>query len=446
MILKAKLSGKVGYVVADARTGAVLEERNQGLALPPASVTKAVTALYALDRLGPGFRFRTRLVADGTVSNGRLRGNLILVGGGDPTLDTDALGDMARQLKAAGVREVTGKFLVYGGVLPTIPSIDPGQPVHVSYNPAVSGLNLNYNRVHFEWKRQSGNYALKLDARARRYSPQVAIAKMRVVDRSLPVYTYASKSRHDEWTVARGALGNAGSRWLPVRKPGLYAAEVFQNLARAHGVSVPRAKVMTRPPLGTTLVEHKSAPLRDILRAMMKFSTNLTAEVVGVMASNIKGGSVKTLKSSANKMTAWARKSLGMRTAKFVDHSGLGGASRVSATDMVTALRMAAKSNNIRGIFKDIPMRNDKGDIVENHPVKVRAKTGTLNFVSALAGYASAADGRELVFAIFTADVQRRNQIKRSDGDVPEGTRAWRARSRRLQIQLLDRWGRTYAV
>ena len=75
---------------------------------------------------------------------------MILAGGGDPVLNTDALGDMARRLKAAGIREISGKFLVYGGALPNVAEIDKSQPDHVSYNPAISGINLNYNRVHFE--------------------------------------------------------------------------------------------------------------------------------------------------------------------------------------------------------------------------------------------------------------------------------------------------------
>ena len=92
VISASGLTGKVGFVVADAKTGKILESRNPVLSLPPASVTKSVTALYALDALGSAHQFRTRLIADGSISNGRLRGNLILSGGGDPTLDTDGLG------------------------------------------------------------------------------------------------------------------------------------------------------------------------------------------------------------------------------------------------------------------------------------------------------------------------------------------------------------------
>ena len=445
LIKNAKLTGKTGFVVADARTGEVLEARNPLLALPPASVTKSVTALYALDRLGAGYRFRTRLMATGPVSGGVLRGDLVLVGGGDPTLDTDALGEMARQLRDRGVRQVSGRFLVHAGALPAIPYIDSAQPVQVGYNPTISGLNLNFNRVHFEWKRQAGGYALTMDARARKYNPQVTVARMRVVDRALPVYTYADKGGADHWTVARTALGKAGSRWLPVRKPEAYAAEVFQSVARAHGVRLDKVATTSGATRGTVLVERQSAPLREVLRGMLKYSTNLTAEVVGLTASAAGGRAPASLRASARQMNDWARDRLGMKNATFVDHSGLGGASRVSATDMVKALVAEYRHGELAPILKPIPMRGRDGKVIKNHPVKVRAKTGTLNFTSALAGYMVAPDGRELAFAIFSADVPRRDRLTAADGDIPEGSRGWKKRARRLQLQLIERWGAAYS-
>lgn len=444
LIAKADLSGKIGFVVADARTGEVLELHSPLLSLPSASVTKAVTAVYALDRLGAGYRFRTRLVATGQISNGRLNGDLILVGGGDPTLDTDGLGEMARDLKAAGLRETTGKFKIQSNVLPAIPSINPGQPDHVGYNPAISGLNLNFNRVHFEWKRKAGGYDVTLDARAQKYRPAVAIAQMQVVDRSMPVYTYSDKGGADRWTVARGAFGKAGSRWLPVRKPDLYAAEVFQTLALSHGIDLPRAEVETGQPDGTILAERASPELRAILKGMLRYSTNLTAEVVGLTASSAGGTRPGSLDESAAAMTDWARLRLGVRKARFVDHSGLGDASRISASDMVKALVTVRSNGLLQGMLKTIPVRDENGKVDKAHPIAVRAKTGTLNFVNTLAGYMVGADERELAFAIFTADLPRRSLIDRSDGDIPEGTRAWTARSRRLQMQLIKRWGLTY--
>lgn len=443
LISQANITGEVGFTVADVRTGAVLEARDGALALPPASVTKAVTALYALERLGPEYRFRTRLIATGTLRNGRLDGDLILAGGGDPTLDTNGLADMAAQLREAGVREVTGRFLVFGNALPSLTEIDPIQPDHVGYNPAISGLNLNFNRVHFEWKQQSGSYALSMDARSDKHRPAVRIAKMRISDRDVPVYTYSSDGGTDRWTVARSALGRGGSRWLPVRKPELYAAEVFQSLAAAQGIRLSRGELTRTQPRGTILVEKRSESLKEILRGMLKFSTNLTAEVVGLTAT---GSGATTLEGSAAEMTRWARRQLGMRNSTFVDHSGLGGASRVTAEDMVTALLRVRRETDLASILKSVSMRNSKGQPIKDHPVKIRAKTGTLNFVTALAGYMTTRDGRELAFAIFAADVPRRSRITAADGDVPPGTAGWRGRARKLHLRLIDRWGAAFTA
>ncbi|MGB8624191.1 MAG: D-alanyl-D-alanine carboxypeptidase, partial [Paracoccaceae bacterium] len=213
LISQARLGGKVAFVVADARTGKVLEAKNPLLPMPPASTAKTITTLYALDTLGAGFRFRTQLVATGPLRGGIVQGDLVLVGSGDPVLDTDDLGELAASLKAAGVREVSGGFYYFDRTLPRVRAIDPGQPAHVGYNPAVSGLNLNFNRVHFEWKRASGGWDVTMDARTARLRPEVSIARMHVVNRQAPVYTYADRKGVDDWTVASAALGKGGARW-----------------------------------------------------------------------------------------------------------------------------------------------------------------------------------------------------------------------------------------
>ncbi len=204
LVQQARLKGEVVFAVADVATGEQLEALGGQQTLPPASVAKALTALYALDVLGPDFRFETKLVADGPIENGILKGDLILVGGGDPLLDTDALATMAANLREAGISEVRGAFKVYDGALPYVFSIDPGQPDHVGYSPAISGISLNFNRVHFEWKRATTGYDVTMDARSARYNPAVDMAAMRVENRSLPIYTYQSSARQDRWTVAKG--------------------------------------------------------------------------------------------------------------------------------------------------------------------------------------------------------------------------------------------------
>lgn len=443
LVKASGLSGRLSYAVAHGQTGQMLEIKDEIGGLPPASVMKAITATYALETLGAGHRFETRVLATGPVAGGVVQGDLVLVGGGDPTLDTDGLVALVAALKGAGVRKVAGRFLVWGGALPYVPEIDTAQPDHVGYNPAISGLALNFNRVHFEWKRTGNGWGVSMDARSKRVQPAVRIARMAIVDRSLPIYTYREVNGVESWTVARGALGKGGSRWLPVRHPDLYAAEVFRVLARAQGIELPEEARATALPEGQVLARRESDSLDVVLRDMLKHSTNLTAEMVGMAASQKRSGAVADLKASAREMQRWAETRLGMANPTFVDHSGLGEDSRITAAGMVSALLVARKLG-LKPLLKEVAMRDAKGKVDKNHPLKVAAKTGTLNFASSLAGFVTTPKGGELVFAIFSVDPKRRAAIKEAERENPPGAPQWNKKAKALQRALLERWGKAY--
>src|SRR5690606_25785716 len=100
----------------------------------------------------------------------------------------------------------------------------------------ISGLNLNFNRVHLDWRGGAAAPVLALEARGARLSPRAYTIGIRVVPRAAPLFDYDDSGAREEWTVAAGALRQPGSRWLPVRHPALYAGDVFQTLARAEGL------------------------------------------------------------------------------------------------------------------------------------------------------------------------------------------------------------------
>lgn len=446
LIADAGLGGAVSFAVADLATGRMLEDRQPGLAQSPASVAKAVTALYAMQTLGQTHRFRTELIATGPMRNGRIEGDLVLAGGGDPLLDTDALSDLIAAAKAEGLREVSGSLRVWDGALPRIDRIDAGQPDHVGYNPAIGGLNLNFNRVHFEWVRGAQGYEVTMEARARRLSPAVDIARMEISDRRVPVYSYRQEGGIDRWSVARAALGNGGSRGLPVRRPSAFAQEVFVTLARSHGIVLRSGDPVAARPEGAVIARHESAELRDVMRGMLRFSTNLTAEAAGLAASVRLGGAPGGLAASGARMAGWASARYGVNGARFADHSGLGYASAISARDMVQLLVRSGQEAALRPILRGFPLRDADGTDIPEARIAVAAKTGTLNFVSALAGYVRAADGRDLAFAIFTGDTARRDAVPPEARERPEGARGWARRSRRLQQGLILRWADVYGA
>lgn len=446
LVARARLDGQVAFAVADAASGLWLEGMNADVPATPASVAKAITALYTLDVLGPGHRFATRLIATGPVANGRIDGDLVLAGGGDPTLDTNDLAAMAAALKAQGISGCSGRFIVAEGYLPRVHSIDAGQPDHVGYSPAVSGIALNFNRVHFEWRRAGSDYKVTMDARSDRYRPDVSFARMELAERRVPVYTYRDTGAQDAWSVARPALGKGGARWLPVRKPGLYAGDVFRTLAAAEGIVLGAPQVVGQLPPGAALVTHKSAPLREICVGMLRYSNNLIAEMIGMSATRARLGAARSLRASAAEMNVWARGALEAEGFDLVDHSGLGGDSRMTAEAMVKALVEAHRHATLAPILKKIVMKDSRGRPVKDHPLEVRAKTGTLNFVSGLAGYLTAPDGTVLAFAIFAEDEATRARISRANRESPQGARSWNTRAKKLQQSILERWAALYGT
>lgn len=431
------LPGLSTYVVADARTGEVLDAVNPHLLLPTASVAKFVTAEYALETLGASRRFETQIRATGPMTGGRIDGDLVLVGGGDPMLDSDDLNDMVKTLIAAGLREVGGRLLVYRGPLPLVPRIDPGQPEYLAFNPAVAGLNLNFNRVYFEWKRAGDGYATRMDARGAAVQPLIPMTRMEVVERPGPVFDFQGGAGHENWSVARGALGKDGARWLPVRHPGLYAGYALAGLLDEAGVRIGPPEIVAAVPPSTVLASNLSLPLDRIVRSMLYFSTNLIAEVLGLNATVARGHAPASLAASASHMNSWMKERFAAKAPHFADHSGLGDHSRASAADLVAALVGVGPDSSLAGLMRKAPMPKGSGE------VDVRAKTGTLNFVSGLAGFARAG-GRDLAFAIQAADMVSRRAIPPAERERPPGARGWATRARYQEHQLIAEWTRRY--
>ena len=436
-LLKASgLASMTGFALLDVASGKVLEGFQQNLMLPPASVTKLFTALYALDTLGPDFVFETKLVATGPLSNGRLQGDLLLVGSGDPHLDTDQLADMVKSLRDQGVQAVDGRFLVVGTALPPLHEIDIAQPDFVGYNPSISGTNLNFNRVYFEWKQGAEGLDLSLQARSDGHSPKVHSVHIEAVDRAGPLFTYSSNRAEDYWTVAAPALAQPGGRWLPVRNPEAYVAEVFRALAAQYGLDLPLGEIAGKAQSGTIMASHRSIPLAKLVRSMLLFSTNLTAEVLGLTATQALGVRVRSLKESAATMSEWARRHLQLQRGNFINHSGLSDKCLISAEEMAKALAVPGTYVALKGLMKVTG--------IEGSPAVIQAKTGTLNFCKALAGYIDAPSGRRLAFAIFSTDLAKRANFYGDEDERPSGSKAFSNKARQLELAMLKRWVEEY--
>lgn len=424
LIAALRKTGRLGYVALSAADGAVLAEDQADLAMAPASTLKTVTALYALDRLGRDHRFVTRVLRDGD--------RLVLAGGGDPVLDTDSLAVLAKDtavaLAATGAPPPT-RFEVWGGALPSISQVVEKQADYLAYNPALSGMVLNYNRVHLGWAPAPAGPVITFTAEAAQRAPAVAGFALDLVERSQPLFDYHPDDAVERWSVSAKAIKGKGARWLPVRRPELYAGEVFRSLCAAEGLKLPAPRTAATAE-GQELARHIGEPLEDILRKMLKYSTNVTAEVVGLTASG-----AADLPASAGAMEQWLRTQGVGGNFHFRDHSGLSPDNSASARVLAETLRGPGRHMALASL-----LRREVIEFKGEKPVPGRnvvGKTGTLNFVSNLVGYAEN-DGRAVIFAVLTDDPARHAE---TDGmEAPKGIHGWLARSRTVQRLLIRRW------
>jgi len=402
-------------------------------------VTKAITSVYAREVLGPDYRFTTRVMATGSVVNGKLQGDLYLVGGGDPALDTDELAGLATALVAKGIRAISGRFYVDGSALPMIPEIDDSQPDYLGYNAAISGLNLNFNRVYFEWKLAQNEYRLSLDARAERHTPPVKWVGISAENRQAPIFKYSTVSGHDRWSVARSALGKGGGRWLPVRQPADYVGDVFKTLAAQAGLHLPAHKHGITPRTAVELARFESEKLDDVIRWLLKYSNNMTAECLGLTTTQKLGRSPRNLGESAATMDSWAAKNLGGITPGFINHSGLTDKARISPAEMAGMLSQPLAKHHLSGLLKPYRLRDSTGADMNTGGVRIVAKTGSLNFTHALAGYLEKGDAK-YPFAIFASDLAARARIPMAQRERPRGAKTWGGKAKRQEMAILRNW------
>ena len=364
----------------------------------------------------------------------------MLAGGGDPVFDTDALAGLAAALRERGLVGVDGRLLVADGALPAVAEIDAGQPAEAAYNPAIAGINLNFNRVFLAWK--AGGDRLAFSA------PDTDGGGVAMADFGAELSDGAPAHRleagREIWTLPRGGVQRQGSIWLPVRAPAAYSGAAFAALAGGAGLKLPAPEVVAAAPDAGVLAVHDSPPLTPMLRDMLLYSTNLTAEVVGLRASQARGLAPDGLAASGAAMTAWARTRFGIRDALLVNHSGLSDATRITPADLVAVLRQA-EALGLPELLKPRPIL-DAGAAAARRPgASVVCKTGMLDFVSGLAGYLTG-KRRRLAFAILAADTgPSRGRSRRRAGRSAGRQRPGRRRARGQEQALLRRWAALYA-
>jgi len=349
-----RLGGRVNAQIVDVATGAVLFEQSADRAVVPASAAKLATALAVQIAVEPGLRLTT------SVRSGSTPGEVVLVGGGDPTLSS-ALGagvypgaatmaDLARQVIAAAGAPVTA--VVVDSTLYTGPTTGPGWGVG--------------------------------DAPSRYAAPITA--------------TMVDAGRRDP-------------RDEGVRS-GVPDLDAGRALAAALGVPDVQVGAGTAPPGARLLGEISSAPVERIVEQMLSLSDNVLAEALARQVALAVGEPASFDGAAAAVRSTLEQAGFDLSGAVLRDGSGLSTANRLSPALLSDILATAAGAPLTpgRGLLAGLPVAAYDGTLFERFGQSpaagvVRAKTGTLNGVSALAGVVETAGGRLLVFVLVADQV-----------------------------------------
>ncbi len=384
----AALGSRVNVSVADVVTGESLYAKGGDDATVPASVTKLATGVTVLKARGPGHRIATRAVA------GASPGEVVLVGGGDPTLAVDKNGFYPGAARLDALAAQVKQAL--GGTAPTRVVVDstlfPG-PVHGP------GWDADIPTGGFG----ASITALMTDG-ARR---DPVGARKNFAD------SHGAATRYAEPDLA---AGRSFARLL-----GLPQGGVVRGTAPAAG----GATAAGTPAPGTELGKVESLPMVRLVDIMITDSDNVIAEALARQVALARNQQASFAGGAAAMDEVIGELGLPADEISLADGSGLSRSNRISPSLLTDLIAVAGNGTHpeLTAIFGGLPVAAWSGTLGTRYESTetaagagvVRAKTGTLTGVHAIAGLVTTRDGRLLTFAVLT---------DRAPAGDPEVTRA----------------------
>jgi D-alanyl-D-alanine carboxypeptidase/D-alanyl-D-alanine-endopeptidase (penicillin-binding protein 4) len=396
---------------------------NAGKLVMPGSTMKVVTAAAAAERLGWDHRFETRVVTTAPVEAGVLRGDLVVIGGGDPGISerSDQPGPlrvMARQVRESGVTRIEGGVIGHDDLFDDQGLGDGWTLDNLPYGYAAPVSALTYNEGSVDLVISAGSKAgdpVAIQVRPEGAELHIDNRLVTVAETAAGMLTLHRRPGTLRVTVQGQIPAKAESfaRTASVENPTAFFAAAFRLALIAEGVEVSGDAIdiddfASKPDLreARTLLIRHSPPLSELAAAMMKVSQNQYAELL-----------LKSLGGRRNiqdVLTGWGVPEDGYILA---DGSGLSRYNYVTSDALVRILqRMHADPKHTSAFSRSLPVAGRDGPLARRlagtpGDGKVRAKTGTVDNVRALAGYVETADAEILVFSIIANNFRVPNSV-----------------------------------
>lgn len=395
----------IGLYVIDSKTGVVIFNKNGEVGLAPASCQKIITSVTAFELLGKNYTYKTSLGYNGKIDNGKLTGNIIITGSGDPTLgswryentkENVLLNKFKKALKDEGINEITGEVLTDSNAweTQTIPGGWIWEDIGNYYGAGASALN---------WRENQYDIILRS---GKRIGDSVKILSTNPV--SLHGVNFIN-----ELTSAEAGSGDNTIIYMPPKAQTGYlrgTIPVNQNHFVISG-SMPDGALQLSTTLyditphdsssnkiynanqemqapATTFFTHTSPTFDSINYYFLKRSINLYGEALikTIGYQKTKHGSTDTGINFIKDF--WSKHGIEKTALNIIDGSGLSPANRVTASALVAVLQYAKKQSWFSSFYNALPVING-----------IKMKSGSIGGVSSYTGFINDKNGNEYIFA-----------------------------------------------
>lgn len=398
----------MGIVVMEP-SGRIVFAHNPDESMNPASVMKLVTTYAALETLGPSYTWRTEIFTTGTLdANGKLDGDLIIKGYGDPRFTIENFWMLLRDLRARGVRDIKGDLVLDRSALQT-QEIDPaefdGEPTR-PYNVGPDALLVNFKAVRLTFVPDAATQSVRILMEPP--LPEVKIGNNLTLTNGSCEY-WPEKPDADLTLFTLTFNGNYSLscgdkvKYFSLLPPAEYTRSIFDHLWRGMGGSFSgRVRNGTAPENMKPIVSFDSPTLLEIVRDINKNSNNVMARML-FLALGTRDTTPGNAEASRAAVTQWLRdKRFGFPELVLENGSGLSRVERVSPRNLARLLANAWISPMMPEYVSSLPIAAVDGTLkrrFRSSEVAGRAhlKTGFLQNVRAIAGYVHGENGRTLI-------------------------------------------------
>jgi serine-type D-Ala-D-Ala carboxypeptidase/endopeptidase (penicillin-binding protein 4) len=410
----------IGVYVQSVDGGDPTMTHNTEVAMNPASVMKLVTTYAALETLGPAFRWNTEVYRDGMIENGVLKGNLIIKGHGDPSFKAQDFWRLLMRLQQSGIKRVEGNLIIdksyFAQSVGERRTFD--DETWRAYNAEPSAFLVNGRNTSFKFSVIDGQVMVDQEFEL----PEVTIINNMRLKKGY-CGSWRDQFSYDVTQNKQGAIVTFTGKFaescddryleLSVMSDTQYAFATFKKLWAELGGQFNGQLVEAQVPANALkLFTQVSEPLAYVIYDLNKWSINVMARqlLLTIAAEQYEQPATESLGESAVK--AWlADKGLNFNELVIENGSGLSRIERISPMHLGQLLVSAYNSPVMPELIASMPILSVDGTMkkrLRNNHASGRAhfKTGSLNGVSAIAGYVLTEKNKRYVVVVMVNDAR----------------------------------------